>query len=76
MKSNRLVVLLVLLGATLIALKLAGELAWAWVWVLLPLWALPAFAFGMVGIIMVAIVLAGVIGAIVSGPPAGKQNKP
>ena len=40
-----------LLGLIFITLKLTGVIDWAWVWVLLPIWVIPAvFASVIIGI--------------------------
>lgn len=42
-----------LLTITFMALKLTGLIAWSWLWVLSPLWMIPAIAITGLAIIMV-----------------------
>lgn len=44
---------LYLLGVAFVVLKLVGEIAWPWVWVLAPFWA----PWALIGFVLVFIIL-------------------
>jgi len=41
-----------LLLVIFVVLKVVGAISWAWGWVLLPLWILPALALGLVAVVL------------------------
>lgn len=57
----RLNALLVLLTAATVTLKLTGVVAWSWLWVLAPLWVLPAIVVAFVGGLLAFVLLACII---------------
>lgn len=52
---------LFLLAIVTITLKLTGAVTWPWLWVLLPLWIVPAMVVGMVVLVVAILVLALVV---------------
>jgi len=61
---------LTLVGIAFIVLKLTGHIDWSWVWVLAPLWAL----YGLIAIITVLAVIAGVLSASVKRTPRPEKD--
>lgn len=43
-----------LLTLIFITLKLLGAITWSWIWVLAPLWIIPAIAVGSVILVLIA----------------------
>ncbi len=57
-----------LCGATFIVfliLKLTGHITWSWWWVTAPLWIPTALALGILVIVLLFMLLAGIIGALI-----------
>lgn len=54
--------MLTLLAVLFIGLKLAGIIAWSWVWVLCPLWAGIAFAAVVFGLSLLGFTTVSLIG--------------
>lgn len=50
-----------LLGAILVILKVLGKITLAWKWVLAPFWIPAVFGLGILGIIVVGAIIAGLI---------------
>jgi hypothetical protein len=54
----------ILLTVLFIALKVSGNIDWSWVWVLAPLWIIPAAILGFIVAIFIFIGVAAILVAI------------